>query len=114
MDIPLAMLLGEANRHKTQKVFDWDKAARLIKENNATDARAGLSEDWYWTAGTILENGEPDMDSYTYLASTWATPELEIDDEFYECYVMADQTDWDSETKWPESALKILKGLVND
>lgn len=59
----------------------------------------------------ILEDGKPCTNSYTYLASTWATPQIEIDGEFIDCYRMESEVPgWDSGTKWPESALAILKG----
>lgn len=90
-------------------VFDWDKAARLIKERNARSASAGLRNDWEWTGGTIFVDGKPDKESYTYLASTWATPELLIDGETIDCWRYANETpDWNHETKWPESALALL------
>lgn len=36
------------------KVFDWNRAARLIKDNNVKTASAGLKGDWEWTGGTIF------------------------------------------------------------
>ena len=110
MDTMLAFMKGEANRGKEMKVFDWDKAARIIKQNNIKNASAGLIEDWEYTAGEILEKGNPYMDSYTYLSSTWATPVLVDEDKGYqyECYIMESKTEYNSGTKWPESALKIL------
>ena len=111
MDTLSAFAMGQANRGKEMKVFDWDKATRLILERGATEAEAGLEGDWGWTGGPILEDGNPCMDSYTYLASTWATPQIEIDGEFIDCYRMESEVPgWDSGTKWPESALVILKG----
>ena len=81
MDSISAFAMGEANRGKPAKVFDWDRAARRIKETGATHAAAGLSGDWEWTGGDILRDGKPipEDDTYVYLASTWATPELQID-----------------------------------
>lgn len=110
MDSLCAFAIGEANRGKKLMVFDWDKAAELIKASGYKDAEAGLESDWEWTGGTIFEDGEPELNCYTYLASTWAIPQLDIDGEVVECYKMQSQTDgWDSGTKWPESALEILK-----
>lgn len=101
--------MGEANRHRPRMVFDWEKAARLINERNATVARAGLSGDWEWTGGVIFSNGMPNKNSGAYLASTWATPELEIDGERVACFRMiADTPGWDAGTTWPESALALL------
>lgn len=104
-----AFFRGMDNMGKELRVFDWDKAAKIIKERNAQKAEAGLSGDLEWTGGTILEGGIPNKDSYTYLASTWATPVLIIDDEEIDCYKMQSETSgWDSDTKWPQSALDIL------
>ena len=110
MDTMQAFMMGVMNRGKELMVFDWDKAARIIAERKPKQAEAGLRGDWEWTSGTIYEDGEPVHDDYTYLASTWATPELDIDGEIIDCYVMQSETEWDSDTKWPESALAILNG----
>lgn len=116
MDTMAAFMMGAANRGREQKVFDWDKAAQIIKEQGITEAHAGLSEDFGNTGGMILEDGKPIIDGYTYLASTWATPVLvifnldDLDDGLMEipCYIMQSQTEWDAYTKWPQSALDIL------
>lgn len=111
MDTMMVFAMGQANRGKELMVFDWDKAAEIIRERKPEYAFAGLCSDWEWTGGTIYKNGEPVKDSYTYLASTWATPELEIDGEIIDCYKMQSETpNWDSDTKWPESSLAILLG----
>lgn len=108
-------LLGRAEAAKAAgakgMVFDWDKAARVIVERGAQYAEAGLSGDWDWTGGEILNDGKPVLDSYTYLQSLWATPMILIDGAYYECYIDADKTQWDSGTKWPQSALDILEGI---
>lgn len=110
MNTLAAFVNGEANRGKPMMVFDWDKAARRIKEEGATEASAGLSGDWEYTGGSILEGGKPDLESYTYLASTWATPELEINGSREDCYrIESEVPEWGSSTKWPESALALLK-----
>ena len=109
METILAFAMGQANRNNPVMVFDWEKAARLIKERQPREARAGLRDDWEWTSGQIYFDGKPDTDSYTYLASTWAVPELMIDGEVIECFIMkADSPGWDSDTKWPDEALAIL------
>lgn len=109
MDSLEAFRRGEANRHKELMVFDWDKAAHLIKKHGVKNASAGLSRDWMWTGGEIFTDGKPNKDDYTFLASTWATPELKIGEEIIDCYVLESETDWDEKTKWPQSALTILK-----
>jgi len=118
MDSLQAFSNGELNRGKEMKVFDWDKAARLInkeiEESGSSDfvVGAGLSGDWEWTGGIIWSWGNPNFDSYTYLSSTWATPEISIDGEEQDCYIMESETEWTNETKWPESALNILKEKI--
>lgn len=95
------------------KVFDWHKAARLIREIKPATASAGLSGDWEWTGGDIYKDGKPvdQDDTYVYLASSWATPELELDGEPQDCFLpMNEAPDWDSKTYWPDSALAILLG----
>ena len=111
MDTLSAFARGEASRGKTPMVFDWDKAARLIKERKPNIVKAGLERDWGYTGGTIYKDGNPVKDSYTYLASTWATPQISLDGKVESCYVMkSKKVKWDCSTKWPQSALDILKG----
>lgn len=111
MDNFSAFVMGEANRGKEEMVFDWDKAARIIKELGAEDASAGLRNDWDWTGGYIFRGGKPCYSEFMYLASTWAVPELEIDGEVIPCYRMKSETGgWNSHTKWPESSLSIIEG----
>ena len=109
MDTMTAFMMGQITRDNKLKVFDWDKAARLIVKYNLTDADAGLKEDWTYTGGNILTDGNLNINSYTYLASTWATPILWTDDAIYDCWLWEDETNWDSDTKWPQSAIEILK-----
>lgn len=114
MNTMAAFMRGEANRGRELMVFDWDKAAEIIRESGATSAYAGLRGDWEYTGGRILKDGKP-VNDYTYLASTWAVPELEIEGEMVACYKMQSETPgWDSGTKWPTSALAILQGKIID
>ena len=89
MDTYSAFAMGEAHRNGRTMVFDWRKAATLLKERGATDASAGLRGDWGYTGGSILEDGTPveKDDTYTYLASTWATPEIDIEGHIEEFFV---------------------------
>ena len=110
MDSAMAFAMGSANRGKEMRVFDWDKAARLIVEQKPEIASAGLSEDWGCTGGTIYKDGRVNKESYTYLASIWATPAIKLDGRFVDCYIMESETKWNEHTKWPESAMAILDG----
>jgi hypothetical protein len=91
-------------------VFDWAKAARLIAERKPKEASAGLEGDWEWTGGLIYADGAPvpQEETYVYLASTWATPELYLDGDVIDCFVMEPDTEWRSGTYWPPEALRIL------
>ena len=77
-------------------IFDLDQ----VKDNEALETEFILGNS----------DGKIPDDSYTYLASTWATPQLDIDGEIIDCYKMQSETDgWDSGTFWPDSAKDILK-----
>lgn len=122
MDSISAFLKGEQARAAGNKlmVFDWHKAAEIIRDRKPIRASAGLRSDWEWTGGTIYEESKSlrRNESYTYLASIWATPELLLEYEdgetdLLECFIM--QTDspgssWDADTSWPQSAIDILEG----
>jgi hypothetical protein len=109
MDTLSAIARRQAHKNDSIKVFDWNRAAELIKKHKPQKASAGLSQDWEWTGGTIFEDGKPITNSYTYLSSVWATPELDLDGEIFDCYKLQDDVpDWNYDTKWPESALIIL------
>lgn len=105
MDSYTALKLGELNRGNPMKVFDWYKAAAIIKTFKVKNAWAGLGEDWTFTGGQIYKDGKPYHDDYTYLASTWATPVIVIDTEdIFECWCWEYECEWDAHTKWPELA----------
>ena len=98
----------KGNRHR---VFDWVKAANLLKELKPESANAGLQSDMEWTGGTIWADGKPVLDGYTYLASNWATPILEIDNlDEIECWSYMDDCSYKENTKWPQEALDIING----
>ena len=114
MDTAKAIAMAEANVGAPHMVFDWDKAARLIRDQKPGVASAGLRSDWEYTGGEIFADGKPvpEDDTYTYLRSYWAVPELDLDGEVVECYAMQDdKPEWDEKTYWPESALVILGGI---
>lgn len=100
---------------KDMMVFDWDKAARLIAQRKPRIAMAGLRGDFCSTGGMIYEDGKLITDEYTYLASTWAVPELDMDGETVECYKMEAETPkWDAYTKWPKSAVEIYREQLEE
>lgn len=108
MDTLLAIARAQANFGKPLKVFDWKKAAEIIRDRKPSVAEAGLEHDLEYTCGEIFRDGQIVEDSYTFLASNWATPLLIIDGEEIECYVMESETEWEAGTKWPDEARAIL------
>jgi hypothetical protein len=111
MDSMTAFAKGQANRDKELMVFDWIKAAQRIKETGCKEASAGLRDDWEWTGGNILENGKIPDNSHTFLASTWASPQLAMDGEIEDCFIMQSKSpggSWDCDTFWPDEAKQIL------
>lgn len=110
MDTMSAFSRATAAQGREQMVFDWVKAAKLIKERKPTLAQAGLQGDWEWTGGTIFVGGKPVLDSYTYLSSNHAAPEIDLDGDRFPCYCMqSEQPTFDSGTKWPAEALAIIE-----
>jgi hypothetical protein len=102
-----------ASQDQPVKVFDWEKAARIIAKKKPASADAGLAGDWDWTAGTVYRNGEPVLDSCCFTYSTWATPSLQLDDSLKKipCWRWSGRGEIDSETSvWPSGALSVLRG----
>ena len=113
MDTMSAFAMGQASRGEESMVFDWDKAARLIKEKQPHEASAGLEGDWENTGGEIYRDGKivPEEDACVFLASTWAAPQLDMDGDIIDCFKReSDTPGWDSGTYWPESAKRIITG----
>ena len=110
METEKAFAMARASQGQPRKVFDWGKAAQRIKEQQPTTAGAGLQSDWEYTGGKIWKDGKPVLqeDTYTFLRSTWATPELEMDGVKEDCFIMEDTTEWDADTYWPPEALEII------
>lgn len=107
-DIITAIKKCKKHKDREMMIFDWDKAATLIKDQKLYTVYAGLNEDWEYTSGPILINGII-PDSYTFLASIWDIPVLQYDDCIIECYKMqSEEPQWDASTFWPKSARKIL------
>jgi len=113
MMMGMGMDHGKAENHK---VFDWIKAAKLIREhcmvgelfNAKIEVSAGLAEDWGCTSGPIFSEGSivNEDDTYAYLSSSWATPIIDIGGEEHECWSY--RKDVKSEDYWHAAAVNIL------
>jgi hypothetical protein len=107
-------------------VFDWDKAAKWIKELKPLYAKADLANYWDDTNGIIYRDGEIIEDKKMYLRSFWSKPILRLfyqDGNYHDitCYIEQKSWEewqrdepwssfpWDGHTKWPESAREILE-----
>jgi hypothetical protein len=81
------------------KKYDYELAKRLIqmKSDVLSTAQLGMEEDWFWTAETVYENGqfqidlteEPEIAGIS--GSGWATPTILLTykdgrQEFVDCY----------------------------
>ena len=111
MDTLQAFHRGLMAEGRPMMVFDWDRAAYLIREFKAIHASAGLAGDWEYTGGPILEDGHPVEQEYTsvWLVSSWAEPQLLLDGEIMPCWKLMDHApEWDENTYWPDSARAIL------
>ena len=107
----MALSAAAAARNERQRVFDWNRAAKILAERKPAEASAGLQQDMGWTGGVVWSDGKPHYDDYTYLWSNWATPILVIDDEEIECWCYVDERGWNADTKWPDSALEVLAAV---
>jgi len=108
MDTLSAFAMSQASKGNPMMVFDWIKAATIIRDENPTTVEAGLESDWEYTGGTIFQNGQIVENECCYLASNWATPQISVDGELRDCFVMQADTEWNANTIWPDEAKAIL------
>jgi hypothetical protein len=108
---------------KSLKVFDWTKAAKIIKENNIQNASIGLGVTIDDTI-LILQNGIPIKITGNMFLSSDSNPVLINNDsgEIMHCFFIIHEKDVEyntiyssSSTKvpklcgWPKTALDIIK-----
>lgn len=111
MDTADAFRLARAARARGDafRGFDWETAARLIKERKPKCAEAGLEGDWDCTGGVIYQDGKTVTDSYAFLSSNWAIPQLDLDGERIDCWVvLTDPKSFNPTELWPVAAIEIL------
>lgn len=108
---------------KSLKIFDWLKAAKIIKENSIQNASIGLGVTIY-DAILILQNGKPIKITGNMFLSTDSNPVLINNDngEIMNCFFSIHEHDEEydamyssSSTKvpklcaWPKTAIDIIK-----
>lgn len=95
----------------SKKVFDWDKASKIILENDIRNAEAFLKNQESYTAGCILCEGEAILDSEAYLETYKDIPtlrDMDTKDE-YPCWKFCPSCNW------TVTALSRLnRGNIND
>jgi hypothetical protein len=100
--------IRSSQESETHNVFDWVKAAQLIRDRRPLKAVARLAEDIDWTSVVIYCNGAIVDGGTPFLASSWATPVLVLDDEEIDCFVELIKDDSHYELMWPKEARAIL------
>lgn len=108
---------------KSLKIFDWIKAAKIIKENNIQNASIGLGVTLDNTI-LILQNGKPIKITVNMFLSSDSNPVLINNDngEIMNCFCsIADQdleystiynptsNEVTKESAWPKVAIDIIK-----
>ena len=101
---------GYENQDKPLMVFDWERAAQIIRDRGPKTAEAYLETDYFWTGSDIYQDGKPILDATPYLHSTWARPMLILNGEEpgIACFKMENEVSWSGKDCWPGQSLKIL------
>lgn len=114
----------DKEKNKSLKVFDWIKAAKIIKENNIQNASIGLSITMEDTI-SILQNGKPIKTTGVMFSSSDYNPILINNDsgEMMDCFFNINErymkpnnletprsTEETMLLEWPKVALDIIKG----
>lgn len=70
------------------RVFDWDRAAALIKATGARTALAGIDKDWVSSSDSIFEDGRARADSacQAWTENPAMSPCLVLDGKRISCY----------------------------
>lgn len=100
------------------KNYDFQLAKKIIEAHKDKIERAslGMQEDWFWTANTIFEEGDYqiDLSEVKEIAgiegSYWATPVLFLEykdgtEETFECYTGENQGDHGESAIWASGVL---------
>jgi hypothetical protein len=119
MDTTQAIMMGQMNRNKEMKVFDFEKFYNILIDNDVVSAIAGLEEDLEYTSDVLVIDGKIDCYHNAYLKSTWATPILmyktkDNEEHKIDCYVMEKQAKWDINEKMPRLTIFCLNMNKDD
>lgn len=100
---------GQINRHRCDLVFDWEKAARLIREKKPYIAHAGLEDSWEREYRKIYQGGLP-VYSETFHSPNKKPVLIMNSSEPIPCCKM--EYDTNGMEPWPREALDILEGKL--
>lgn len=97
------------------RVFDWDEAARFIRDIRPRTAMQGLAEDWLHTRSHIYSALDgPIMGGQRKVRSTWATPVLVVIGkgmkEVIPCFKYQ-EAHTNCNEDWPKGAIDILRRI---
>lgn len=81
------------------KYMNWKKVQQIVDKNPNSVIYAGLQEDWNNTSGLIFARGEY-YDGYVYVASSWATPIVDVDGEEIECWTYEKTKEGSGRPSW--------------
>lgn len=95
------------------RVFDWDRAAALIKATGAQTALAGIDKDWLSSSDSIFDDGRARVDSacQAWTENPNMSPCLELDGKRMPCFKemwVSDITVADRRAIWPGRSAEIL------
>lgn len=100
---------GHISKDKCDMVFDWEKAAQIIKDTRPYIAYAQLEEDWEKETRKIYQGGIPVYSETVH--SQKYRPMLVVNSEKpIPCFKM--EYDTNGMEPWPTRALNILEGKL--
>ena len=95
------------------KKYDFKKALQIVNEKKEllSDASLGMSEDWSWTAESIIDDTKERTSVAGIDGSSWATPILQLEykdgtKEVIDCYVK------DNSTTVPKEEIDEMKAFA--
>ena len=99
---------GQLDKKKCDMAFDWEKAARIIRQEKPFIAFAMLEDKWDKSRCKIYQGGFPVYEDDTVHSPT-LRPMLALDNhEPVPCFKMEYETN--GMNVWPKTALDILEG----
>jgi len=111
-DSNLDVYINNRSNPKSLKIFDWIKAAKIIKENNIQNASIGLGVTLDNTI-SILQNGKPiEIAGGVFLSSDYNPVLINNDSgEIINCFFSINEQDLKYNTIYSPSSIEVTNGL---